>query len=128
MSKLSNANVEPADWLYSNKLLDSLLIPKFDKNHRASYLYSILSAYGIKNNFIYSDSTQIQNYENWKKTELPKIYEQMKFTNSIGIYMMGYPDEKIKAKEYLTKFSNKDFNEPQEYLHWYWKEYFGCEY
>lgn len=126
--KLSNANVDPTDWLYSNKLMDSLLIPKFDKNHRESFLYIILSSYGIKNNFNYTDSSQIDNYENWKVNELPKIYEQIKFTNSIGIYWLGYPDEKIKAKEYLKQFSGEDYNEPEKYLKWYRIKYFGCEY
>lgn len=53
---------------------------------------------------------------------------KIKFTNSIGIYWFGYPDEKIKAKEYLVKFSGEDFAEPEKYLQWYRMKYYGYEY
>jgi hypothetical protein len=63
-------------------------------------------------------------YEKDWQLALPR----MKFINCIGIYWVGYPDEKVKAKEYLVKFSGEDFAEPEKYLQWYRMKYYGYEY
>jgi hypothetical protein len=56
------------------------------------------------------------------------MVNRIRFTNSIGIYWVGYPNEKLKAKEYLKEFSGEDFAEPEKYLQWYRMKYFGYEY
>jgi hypothetical protein len=67
-------------------------------------------------------------FEQWKQQELPMIIRHIKFTNSIGIYWFGYPDEKIKAKEYLKEFSREDFQEPEKYVQWYRMKFYGYNY
>jgi hypothetical protein len=49
----------------------------------------------------------------------PEALKDIKFINAIGIYWAGYPDEKIRAKEYLKLFSKEDFAEPEKYLQWW---------
>lgn len=49
----------------------------------------------------------------------PEALKDIKFINAIGIYWAGYPDEKIRAKEYLKLFSKEDFEEPEKYLQWW---------
>ena len=49
----------------------------------------------------------------------PEALKDIKFINAIGIYWAGYPDEKIKAKEFLKQFSKEDFAEPEKYLQWW---------
>jgi len=48
--------------------------------------------------------------------------KSIKFINEIGVLWIGYPDEQIKAKEYLTQYSGKEFDDPADYLDWYRKQ------
>jgi hypothetical protein len=41
------------------------------------------------------------------------------FMNEIGVMWIGYPDEQQKAKQYLIQYSDKDFENPEDYLEWY---------
>ena len=56
--------------------------------------------------------------ENWTSA-----LENIKIINAIGIYWVGYPDEKEEAKEFLKSISGKDFTEPTEYFQWWRREY-----
>jgi hypothetical protein len=80
----------------------------------------------------FSDQIQDTSYGTdssvWKEHTWPQEIGKVVFLNSIGIYWFGYPDEKIKAKEYLVKFSGEDFAEPEKYLQWYRMKYYGYEY
>ena len=55
----------------------------------------------------------------WNNKFWPEALKNIKFINAIGIYWSGYPDEKIKAKEFLKNFSGEDYNEPEKYLQWW---------
>ena len=120
---VSENNYDAIDWLYNDKFADNIksMILRYE-NRR--YINPVIRSYGIP---IIPDSLYLPD-EKWIKSELPKLLEQIKFTNSIGIYWFGYPDEKIKAKEYLVKFSGEDFAEPEKYLQWYRKKYFDYDY
>jgi hypothetical protein len=60
---------------------------------------------------------------NWDNSIWPEALKNIKFINAVEIFWVGYPDEKEKAKKYLTEFSGKDFDEPAEYLQWWRREY-----
>ena len=64
----------------------------------------------------------------WREFIWPDEKKSVIFLNCIGIYWFGYPDEKIKAKEYLVKFSGEDYAEPEKYLQWYRMKYYGYAY
>jgi hypothetical protein len=119
----NRSSFDVSNRLYSNQFTDSL--QKLFSDKQKSYLINnILSKFGISA----IDQRQLQNFEKWKVENLPKILRQIIFTNSIGIFWFGYPDEKIKAKEYLKQFSGEDFQEPEKYLQWYRMKYYGFEY
>ena len=59
----------------------------------------------------------------WKDSIWNQALIDIKIINAIGIYWVGYPDEKNEAKEYLKSATGKDFNEPAEYLQWWRREY-----
>jgi hypothetical protein len=61
-------------------------------------------------------------YELWNETK-----QGPKFINAIGIYWLGYEDEKVIAKKYLVEFSGEDYSEPAKYLQWYRKKFFNSE-
>lgn len=84
----------------------------------------LLNSYGINKNL--HDSSMFYFYK-WKNEGLPLIFKKIKFTNSIGIYWIGYPDEKEKAKKYLMEYSGQDFDEPEKYLQWYRKNILGFD-
>jgi hypothetical protein len=65
----------------------------------------------------------------WNNKLWPEELKNIKFINAIGIYQVGYPDEKIKAKEFLKNFSGKDYAEPEKYLQWWRNVYhnYGIE-
>ncbi len=110
---------QPIEWLYSQGY-DTIINYQGDLISRRNNLYMML---GVDIN------TGKLNYRlmEWIKKNTD-ILEQIRFTNSIGIYWVGYPDEKVKAKEYLVKFSGEDFTEPEKYLQWYRMKYYGYEY
>jgi len=127
---VNNSNFDVLNWLYSDQLKDTLSY-RFDIFHQIDPLESMnfinknIQPYGIA--FWVTDSN-VQNYDQWKEQEFPEIIRHIKFTNSIGIYWFGYPDEKIKAKEYLKEFSGEDFQEPEKYVRWYRMKFYGYDY
>jgi len=121
---LNEYKFDGSDWLYSDKLAD-FLTHLFVMERNKNYMNYIIRSYGIAYTLTDSD---LASFEKWKENELPDILKHIKFKNSIGIYWFGYPDEKIKAKEYLKEFSGEDFAEPEKYLQWYRKKFWGFEY
>jgi hypothetical protein len=117
---LSDSNFNPTDFLYSNRF-DSLLSPLNNMIPQINWFYR---NYGVDAS---KDSIMIL-LNRFKELSAMFLIQRVKFTNSIGIYWFGYPDEKIKAKEYLVKFSGEDFAEPEKYLQWYRMKYYGYEY
>jgi hypothetical protein len=121
---LNNNKYNGSDYLFSNQLTDSLS-SQFVKSYNKDYINSIISIFGVAYEITDSD---MKYFEQWKQQELPMIIRHIKFTNSIGIYWFGYPDEKIKAKEYLKEFSREDFQEPEKYVQWYRMKFYGYNY
>ncbi|RPI15294.1 MAG: hypothetical protein EHM58_14480 [Ignavibacteriae bacterium] len=104
--------------LESKEFADTLL--NQTKNNQGNYRY-ILSSLGWDDQI---NSPQfVPTYKDWQLA-----FPRIKFVNCIGIYWIGFPDEKVKAKEYLIKFSGQDFEEPEKYLQWYRMKYYGYEY
>jgi len=60
--------------------------------------------------------------EEWRDTTWKGLFPRVRFLQCIGIYWVGYPPEKERAKEYLVRFSNKTFDDPAMYLKWYRRE------
>ncbi len=116
--RISKKEFNCVDWLFSNGFYDAIVkrITSFKFNNEIFYF---LSSYGIPWKYD-SPMSYVYNFEN--------MINRIRFTNSIGIYWFGYPEERIKAKEYLVKFSGEDYQEPEKYLQWYRMKYFGCEY
>lgn len=118
LENLSDFNT--TDFLYSNRF-DSVLSPL---NYMIPQINWFYRSYGVDAS---KDSIMIL-LNRFKDLSAMFLMHRVKFTNSIGIYWFGYPDEKIKAKEYLVKFSGEDFEEPEKYLQWYRMKYYGFEY
>jgi hypothetical protein len=116
----SISDFNPTDFLYSNRF-ESELLPL---NYVIPQIIGFFSVYGVDAS---KDSIMIL-LNRFKDMSSMFLMQRAKFTNSIGIYWIGYPDEKIKAKEYLVKFSGEDFTEPEKYLQWYRMKYYGYEY
>jgi hypothetical protein len=127
-------NFDFPNFLYSDVLGDTLFayisrIPlKEFSNIMRSYYLRLFANYGISYIPIDTNSINEGYLRKWKKDGFQDLMNKVKFTNSIGIYWFGYPDEKIKAKEYLVKFSGQDYTEPENYLQWYRMKYYGYEY
>jgi hypothetical protein len=60
--------------------------------------------------------------------EIQNNLSLQEFHNALSVYMLGYPDEQIRAKEILVEFSGKDFPDAFEYLRWYRKEQYNLPY
>jgi hypothetical protein len=108
------------DFLYSNSF-DSVLSPL---NYMIPQINGFFSAYGVDAG---TDTLMIQ-LKRFKDLSALFLMQRAKFTNSIGIYWFGYPEEKIRVKEYLVKFSGEECAEPEKYLQWYRMKYYGYEY
>jgi hypothetical protein len=121
---VKNNNYDSLNWLYSDKLTNRLGY-MFINYPDEDFINSTLSNFGVS--YIVKESN-LRNLDKWETKELPKILEQVKFTNSVGIYWLGYPEEKEKAKEFLVKYSGQNFDEPEKYLKWYRMKYYGTEY
>lgn len=121
---LNKANFDSLNWLYSDKFkkrLEYMFINYPDEEFINSVISNFGSSYTV-------DENQLLKFDKWTSGELPKILEQVKFTNSIGVYWLGYAGEKIKAKDFLVKFSGQDYNEPERYLKWYRMKFYGTDY
>ena len=108
------------DFLYSNNF-NLRLSPL---NYMIPQINGFFSYYGVDAS---KDSIMIL-LNKFKNLSEMFLMQRAKFTNSIGIYWFGYPDEKIKAKEYLVNFSGLDYAEPEKYLQWYRMKYYGYGY
>jgi hypothetical protein len=64
----------------------------------------------------------------WWQKIWPEEIKHVKFINAVGIFWIGYPDEKAAAKKYLMEFSGQDLDEPGEYFKWYRKKYYDYDY
>jgi hypothetical protein len=117
---LNDSTFSPTDFLYSNRF-ESVLSPL---NYVTSQINNFFSNYGVDAS---KDSIMIL-LNRFKRLSAMFLMQRVKFTNSIGIYWFGYPDEKIKAKEYLVKFSGEVYAEPEKYLQWYRMKYYGYGY
>jgi hypothetical protein len=116
----SVSNFNTTEFLYSNRF-ESVLSPL---NYMTSQINNFFNSYGVDAG---KDSIMIL-LNRFKRLSAMFLMQRVKFTNSIGIYWFGYPDEKIKAKEYLVKFSGEDYAEPEKYLQWYRMKYYGYKY
>jgi len=123
-SWINKVNFDSLDWLYSDKFkkrLEYLFVNYPDDDFINSVISNFGSSYTV-------NEKQLFKFEEWETKVLPKILEQIKFTNSIGIYWLGYDPEKIKAKEFLVKYSGQDYDEPEKYLKWYRMKFYGMDY
>jgi hypothetical protein len=55
----------------------------------------------------------------WRDTVWPKLRPRVRFLQCLGIYWVGDPAEKARAREYLVEFSHQEFVSPEAYLKWY---------
>jgi len=58
--------------------------------------------------------------DQWREV-WPKVFPTIRFLQCLGIYWVGYPDEKGSARSYLVEFSGREFQSPADYLKWYRK-------
>ncbi len=65
--------------------------------------------------------------EEWKKDE-SEGKGFISFHNALLVFLLGYPDEQLKAKEILVEFSGKDYTDTFEYSKWFMKEYYNVTY
>lgn len=122
-------SIEADDWIKNYNSYDGLKIldskefgdSVIAKAKRSNGFRMVLNQMGWDERIMVRDF--IPEEKDWLEAQ-PVI----KFMNCIGIYWVGYPEEKIKAKEYLVKFSGQDFAEPEKYLQWYRMKYYGYEY
>lgn len=120
-------------WLEDNSAYDGL--KRIDSEEYASFIFQVLQESKVYNrekllnelgfsqeDLIQYSKDSVSWMENWKT-----INRKAKFINSMGIYWIGYPEEKQKAKDYLIEFTGEDHSESQEYLKWMRKKYFNYE-
>jgi|GEM_PF-2629829 len=55
-------------------------------------------------------------------------WPQMLILNAIAVYWIGEPNEREKAKQYLISATSHNFHEPDQYLKWWRKQFFGASY
>ena len=122
------------NYLYSNILGDTLFayiyripLDKFPSIFKKYYV-SLFSTYGISAIPIDTCKITKKYLKYWEIHDFRKLMNTVKFTNSMGIYWLGYPDEKEVAKKYLIEYSGQDYDEPVKYLKWYRKNIFGVDY
>ncbi len=116
-----NKDFNITDWFYS-PVYDSAVSPI---HSLTNYLNMVFYPNGI---VLTSDDSNMSYFFKWKNEQFPEIFKKVKFTNSIGIYWIGEPDEKIKAKKYLVEYSGQDYAEPIQYLLWYRKNILKIEF
>lgn len=66
--------------------------------------------------------------EQWRSGAWKESSPRVRFLQCLGIYWVGYPDEKKKAREYLAQFSGRTSEDPVTYLKWYRREYLKLAY
>jgi hypothetical protein len=65
--------------------------------------------------------------EDWSSV-LDRAMPRFLYLNAIGVYWIGFPDEKEVAKRYLVEFSGQNYPEPESYLKWWRKQYCHADY
>lgn len=56
------------------------------------------------------------------------MWPQAIFLNAIGMALVGEPDERVKAMNYLAQSSGERYEDPSLYMKWWRKKYFGATY
>jgi hypothetical protein len=64
----------------------------------------------------------------WRNTTWKQWFLRVRFLQCLGIYWVGYPSEKAKAREFLVQFSGETFEDPARYLKWYRQEHLKLAY
>jgi hypothetical protein len=123
-------------WIENQKSFD---ISYFDSNEYRNKLFQIYSndEENVKAKIFlrqFGFEKSIEEYNSmdtaeWNNKLWPEAIKNIKIINAIGIFWAGYPDEKIKAKEYLKNINGQDFAEPEKYLQWWRNVYhnYGIE-
>ncbi len=65
------------------------------------------------------DINNIPSKESWKDVVWPEELNYIKWLNTIGMLWVGTTEEKKEAKEFLVRYTGKNFSEPQDYLKYY---------
>lgn len=65
--------------------------------------------------------------EEWKIDET-QGNNVVKFHNAVLVYLLGYIDEQVKAKEILLEFSGQDFPDAIQYTQWFRREFYQSHY
>ena len=76
----------------------------------------------------FANSSRRFSEDQWFDKVWPKLLPPIKFINCLGIYWLGYPEEKEKAKPFLIEFTAKDFDSPAAYIKWYRRQYLHLAY
>jgi hypothetical protein len=118
-------------WLKSNPGFNGL--ERIDSKEYSNFIYGLFKDTVSKDNvkilndlgfleedFTFYSKDSVTWQENWKN-----INKKVKFINAIGIFWIGYPDEKIEAKKYLIEYTREDFSEPDNYLKWFRKKFYN---
>jgi hypothetical protein len=71
--------------------------------------------------------SRTMTHADWEK-HLNSQWPQIVFLNAVGIYWIGYPEERETAKAYLVEFSGESFKEPDQYLKWWRMQFYGVAY
>lgn len=72
-------------------------------------------------------SSQALSEADWNAM-LDQTMPQIIFLNCIGMAMIGSPEERQAANNYLLQFSGNNYQEPDGYLKWWRKRYYSASY
>jgi len=122
-------------WYYINKeRIDFKTIDSIKTKNRL-FAYSFRDTSNISNTFllgslgfILTNLFPFPDSVKWQKDTWPEMKEHVKFINAVGIYWIGFEDEKVNAKEFLRKFSGEDFESAKEYFRWYRMKYYEYDF
>jgi hypothetical protein len=104
---------------FSNELLAGLQNNPNDRDYRYMLFSLGLSPW------IYLNSNLNPTKEQWDNNYWKNVPSNMNYFDYVGLFWFGNSSEKLRAKKYLSDFTNKDFTEPAEYLEWYYKNKFN---
>ncbi|MHB8335844.1 MAG: hypothetical protein ACYDEE_00305 [Ignavibacteriaceae bacterium] len=65
------------------------------------------------------DINNIPSKDSWKDLVWPEEFNYIKWLNTIGMLWVGTTEEKKEAKEFLVRYTGKNFSVPQDYLKYY---------
>lgn len=105
------------------------------KTENRLFAYSFRDTANISNKFflgsigfILTNLFPIPDSNKWQKEMWPEMKEHVKFINAVGIYWIGFEDEKVKAKEFLREFSGEELESAKEYFRWYRMKYYEYDF